>query len=79
MGFVKSFFSRPKPKQAALPPPAPKVEDTGPSASEIAAEQEEEKKRNILAINAQGSRGILTGAGGLQGQGTTAKKRLLGE
>lgn len=67
----------PKPQTFKAPAATPAA-DKGPSAADIAAQQEEEKRKRLVALNASGGAGQLTPAGGVAGQANTTRKMLLG-
>ena len=69
---TKTFFD--KPKKAA--PRA--AEPTGPTPAEIDKRKDEDERRRRIRLQAGKTPGQLTPPGGATGEGTVARKALLG-
>ena len=69
------FGGKKKPSAAV---PAAAAKPAGPSPTEVAQKEDEDRRKRILALNQKGQTGQLTPAGGVQGEGTTTRKQLLG-
>lgn len=64
--------------------PAPRAvvqqpETKAVSASEVIAQEEEDRRKRLLAMNAQGGTGQLTGAAGDTSVASVSRKTLLGQ
>lgn len=68
----KKSTTQPKPAAAA-------ATGTNQTAADIAANEEDEKRKRLLALNAGGSAGQLTPAGGVTGASQLARKTLTGQ
>jgi hypothetical protein len=93
MGFVQKIFKKFSPlgiigglmggKPKAVAPPTraavlPATEDKK-SPADIAADEEEQRRKRLLALNATGGNGQLTPAGGDQSTANVTRKQLLGQ
>jgi hypothetical protein len=87
MGIVKKAVStvtggllgggkQPKPQAVKQPKPST---GTTKSPADVAADEEEERRKRLLALNAGGATGQFTPAGGDTSAATVARKTLLGQ
>ncbi len=68
-----------KPKAPQIIQPTSDATSTTKSAAEIAAVEEDERRKRLLALNAGGSQGQLTGAAGDTSQAPVSRKTLFGQ
>jgi len=80
-GLLGGILGGAAPKQSAAPQviqqPEP-VKDVK-SATQIANEEEEDRRKRLLALNANGGNGQLTAAGGDSSMAPVSRKTLLGQ
>lgn len=72
MGFFKNILGGSVKATPTPAPVAPAVQEATP------AQNEEERRKRILALNSGGNAGQLTPGGGDTSQATTGRKALLG-
>lgn len=76
---AKGFLGGGKPKSAPTRTIIKQQAPARDTSSDNREQEEEAKRKRIVALNAQGRPGQLTPAGGVQGGETVARKQLLGQ